>query len=336
MPKKGNPLVSGSQAVEEECEISITFVLVFKTERIKLAFNLRNFESHDFSCERRFRTRMVTSLLLLSLVFTLGSAAMPCPFSRELSLQSPLMQGHDVTILQTFLQRSPFGSDLTVDGFFGPATKKAVVAFQQANFSFGDGVVNATTAQALLDQYFNDNYRDDGTLPSWALYKVHIPVYRDRTRETIGTLYNKNLEPILRFNARTHGQPGRSLYCSNGDTPTGLGFFDLNSPEDDPKSYGPYPVNRVVSGIKGNMKLLLHNDTNTIRGGILLHTGEWDNWDPSQPMPNSHGCIHTHPDQCNQIWQALVKLGVKIRQNTDGKLPYPYVPQGVISVEQID
>lgn len=27
--------------------------------------------------------------------------------------------------------------------------------------------------------------------------------------------------------------------------------FDLNSPEDDPKSFGPYPVNRAVQGLRG-------------------------------------------------------------------------------------
>ena len=65
--------------------------------------------------------------------------------------------------------------------------------------------------------------------------------------------------------------------------------MDLNSPE--PASseafYGPYPVNRVVAGLRGNMGLLLStNASEAIRSGILLHTGEWANatdgaWDPS-------------------------------------------------------
>jgi hypothetical protein len=37
-----------------------------------------------------------------------------------------------------------------------------------------------------------------------------------------------------------------------------------------------------------------------------------------------------------QIWQILVRIGVEVRNNTDGKLPYPYKPQGLISIEQID
>ena len=42
-----------------------------------------------------------------------------------------------------------------------------------------------------------------------------------------------------------------SQFCGDGSTPTGLSTFDLNSPEDDWSDYGPYPVNRVVQGLKG-------------------------------------------------------------------------------------
>lgn len=104
---------------------------------------------------------------------------------------------------------------------------------------------------------------------------VHVPVYKDRTRETIGTLYNNKHEPLFHFKARTHGVGTQNEFCGNGNTPTGLGLFDLNSPEDDPKSFGPYPVNRIVQGLKGNQALLLHNDVHTVRNGILLHTGNY-------------------------------------------------------------
>ena len=85
----------------------------------------------------------------------------------------------------------------------------------------------------------------------------------------------------------------------------------------------------------------------------------------------SHGCIHGHPKDiqcvllawlcaiwltllgCRSVWQILIGLGVQVRPNTasetrasvvadfccdaqDGKLPYPYVPQGLLSVEQVD
>lgn len=53
-------------------------------------------------------------------------------------------------------------------------------------------------------------------------------------------------------------------------------------------------------------------------------------------MPNSHGCIHAHPDAIKTIWELLVARGVVVNPNTDGKLPYPYVPQGLLSVEQVD
>jgi hypothetical protein len=91
-------------------------------------------------------------------------------------------------------------------------------------------------------------------------------------------------------------------------------------------------VNRAVQGIVGNSQILESN----IRNGILLHTGEWSNWNTSMPMPNSHGCIHAHPQDIKTVWQKLIALGVQVRPNTFGKLPYPYVPQGLLSVEQQD
>lgn len=63
---------------------------------------------------------------------------------------------------------------------------------------------------------------------------------------------------------------GLNMLSPDGNTPTGLMEFDLNTPEPDPKSYGPYPVNRAVNGLKGNAAFLIPN----IRNGILMHTGE--------------------------------------------------------------
>ena len=39
---------------------------------------------------------------------------------------------------------------------------------------------------------------------------------------------------------------------------------------------------------------------------------------------------------CGQVWQLLVSLGVQERDNPFSKLPYPFVPQGIVSVEQLD
>jgi len=39
------------------------------------------------------------------------------------------------------------------------------------------------------------------------------------------------------------------MFSSDGNTPTGLMEFDLNTPEPEPKLFGPYNVNRAVRGM---------------------------------------------------------------------------------------
>lgn len=73
-----------------------------------------------------------------------------------------------------------------------------------------------------------------------------------------------------------------------------------------------------------------------VRNGILQHTGEWPGWSPPMPMPNSDGCIHAFPGSIEKVWKLLVGLGVKVRKNPFGTLPYPFEPQGLLSVELID
>ena len=54
-------------------------------------------------------------------------------------------------------------------------------------------------------------------------------------------------------------------------------------------------------------------------------------------MLNSDGCIHVHPMDLSKIDDILVnQLGVVIHKNPFGKKKYPYIPQGLLSVEQID
>ena len=90
--------------------------------------------------------------------------------------------------------------------------------------------------------------------------------------------------------------------------------------------------------IVGNAAIVISD----IRDGILLHCtpGEWPSWNVnsnySAPMINSEGCVHAHPPDILTVWQKLIGLGIKMRINTFGSLPYPYVPQGILSVEQID
>lgn len=68
-------------------------------------------------------------------------------------------------------------------------------------------------------------------------------------------------KPIHQFRVRTRGQDDDTTnlplneLSDSGATPTGLSEFDLNSPEDDPASYGPYPVNRFVHGLQGNQAI---------------------------------------------------------------------------------
>jgi hypothetical protein len=75
------------------------------------------------------------------------------------------------------------------------------------------------------------------------------------------------------------------------------------------------------------------------RNGILIHTGEWQNyshWKAPLPMPNSAGCVHTWENYVLKIWDTIVKLGAVVRKNTNGKTPYPYKCQGLASVYLVD
>jgi len=170
--------------------------------------------------------------------------------------------------------------------------------------------------------------------------------------ETTGILYDANNNEIMTFRARTHGHDDDGSHNSwpdfgTGDigcnefthscaTVTGLIEVDLNSPEPDPDLYGPYPVNRFVRGLEGNAGFMLPN----FRDGILLHTGNWSTdtqaWDSSMEMPNSSGCVHAHPEDVQKIYEELVKLGVKVNDNTFSGQDYPYQPQGIAVVSRID
>lgn len=281
-------------------------------------------------------------LLLAVAVIALGD--FPCPFKRELRIQNPPLRGKDVRVLQNLIIRSPFvNPKITLNNVYDSETVRAVRQFQEGHHIDVElGVFEEKTAQKLLKLHTYDHYKDDGKILPGYKYKVYLPVHENRSIETIGFLYDAHMNLLYKFNARAHGQndprTGDALgqFCTNGNTPTGLFKFDLNSPEDDPVDFGPYPVNRVVEGLAGNGFAVTNNADTTIRNGILLHTGEWKNWDPSKPMPNSEGCIHSYPWQIKDIWQILVHIGVEVRNNTDGKLPYPYPSQGLISIEQID
>jgi peptidoglycan hydrolase-like protein with peptidoglycan-binding domain/GH24 family phage-related lysozyme (muramidase) len=69
---------------------------------------------------------------------------------RTLRLTSPLMQGKDVQEVQRALTRK--GYPLVADGWFGPATARAVMAFQRQNGLVVDGIVGPKTWDLLLDR----------------------------------------------------------------------------------------------------------------------------------------------------------------------------------------
>jgi len=275
-------------------------------------------------------------LLLFVVLLTFAKAQMPCPFTRPLVLQNPPLNGSDVYILQKLLSRAIPATP--VSEYYDEKTQAAVLQFQTNNKIAASGTFDPQTANALLSGYIDDGYKDDGTIPKGVLYKMHIQVYSNRSIETQGVLYAGNGSVLHVFTVRTQGQNDNTTglpmnqFCGDGGTPTGLMTFDLNSPENDPVDYGPYPVNRAVQGLQGNAAIVISD----IRDGILMHTGEWPNWNPTMPMPNSHGCVHGHPQDIEQVWQLLVSIGVQVRPNTFGALPYPYPTQGLLSIEQID
>jgi hypothetical protein len=280
---------------------------------------------------------MMRSLILVSLLVAssiLVAADYIPPFTADLHVGD---SGHAVTVLQIFLSRAPSTKgNLAITGTLDSPTAAALVAYQS---SVGltpscspAPCADEKTQNALYSAYQFDHYKDDlkAPLPAGIKYKVHIPVHRDRTIEVQATLYNASMDVLRVFTVRAHGQQNFTEFASDGNTPSGLSYFDLNSPEDDPDDYGPYPVNRATVGIAGNAAVLIPN----VRNGILMHTG---NWTQQSPMPNSHGCVHAHIEDIYAVWQLLVnECGVEVRPNPFGKLPYPYVPQGLLSIECVD
>jgi len=304
----------------------------------------------------RVSSSLALACTLIALILSLALAApvskFPVyPFTRELNLANSPVPGTDVYILKNFLTRSqvaPYHG--AIDNNWTKDAATALAAFQKSvKASRADGVFDAESAELVLKYLSEDHYVDHGIRAAdlGAKYKIFIPVHRNRSIETIGSLYDANNTLLFQFPVRAHGHTnfgpepwpsysnsyGLNEFSSNGNTPTGLAWVDLNTPEPDPKLYGPFNVNRVVSGITGNAYFLLPN----VRNGILLHTGQWPNWTPRDPMPDSSGCLHAHPDDIKRISDILVnKLGIVAHENPLGKLPYPFQPQGIISIQLVD
>jgi hypothetical protein len=312
-------------------------------------------------CARTAPARMALRALAAAAILVLSeSSSFPVPpFDRPLALQSPPVTGLDVYILQNLLLKNGGYAGVGVTSTFDAPTSAGLGQFQAAHGLPATGALDPATASAVLTALSADGYRDDGVPPEALgyLYKVLIPVSSNRSVEsTNAQLVAGNGTVLLTFTARLHGAdgyppgpwptwnntgPGLNSFSSDGMTPTGLAELDLNSPEDNATEFGPFPINRVVRGLQGNWEWIATNEEDTmVRDGILLHTGNWSEagWPgPPSPMPNSLGCIHAYPATIATIWTLLTQsLGVQVRPNTDGQLPYPYRCQGLLSIEQVD
>lgn len=299
---------------------------------------------------------MFRYLLAGAVAAAVAVAEMPLPFTRQLSVESPVMTGSDVFIACSLLVRDEAVTleASACDYEYGSDDEEATRAFQGANGLGVDGVFGDKTANVVLELHSADGYTDSGfTAASMGYkYKVHIPVYTNRSIETVGTLFDADNNVMMTFPVRSHGlrdeatndgwpdygdgDYGLNQFTSNGNTPTGLVEIDLNSPEPDPAMYGPWPVNRVVRGLEGNAAMLLPN----IRDGVLIHTGNWTtddyNWDPKGLMPNSHGCLHSHPLTVEMIQAKLLDIGVVANDNPFSGKNYPYTPQGIAVIELVE
>lgn len=291
--------------------------------------------------------RYKISLLFIILACRQVVTKMPLPFTRQLLLTTPPVQGKDVVILQNLLPRSNSVTSLVLPtGFYDKQTASAVAEYKKANMLESDPMMfDEITAKLVLEQLSYDGYKDDGQPPTGYKFKIIIPVHKDRNIETTGTLLNANNKVMYQFRVRAHGSLDSSgnavnQFTTNGNTPTGLIKCDLNTKEPNATSFGPYPVVRAVKGLKGNAAIGM-NVNNTFlsdyRSGILIHTGEWKNWNTTMNMPNSNGCLHVHPDDMKTIDSILINdLDVKPNVNPFGKNPYPYPCQGLMSIQQID
>ena len=90
-------------------------------------------------------------------------------YSRILKVTSPLMYGDDVKALQNKLNSLGYNCG-TADGYYGNATRSAVISFQSAKGLTADGEVGPATWNALFNSYSSSG---NGTLPGGSI-KVFI------------------------------------------------------------------------------------------------------------------------------------------------------------------
>ena len=180
--------------------------------------------------------------------------SMPSPFVSELRAGD---KGMLVELMQALLLRSPYvdAAKLGVSGNFDAPTAAALVAFRAGhslappNASAAAVTFDGVTAATLLDAHERDGVVDSAALTAASyglLYKISVPVHRNRSIETNATLYDANNTALMSFVVRAHGHDfandpavwpeysdtvGLNQFSNDGATPTGVMLCDLNSPE---------------------------------------------------------------------------------------------------------
>lgn len=274
----------------------------------------------------------------------------PYPFTRVLNVGD---EGKDVYTLQRLLNRWNKKPNLPITQKFDTDTARALNAWKVSHQLANNTIFDVDTAFKFLNEFQYDGYKDAGIKPAdmGLKFRVYIPVYRNRSIETTATLYDENNNILHKWIARTRAHTifgeepwptwdskgyGLNEFTGWGYTPSGLTLLDLNTPEPDSvvDLYGKWNVLRAVRGIEGNAEICMPY----LRNGILAHTGNWakHGWKTTDPMPNSSGCIHNHPEDQEIITEILKAKGVIANENPFGTLPYPYQPQGLLSIEVID
>ena len=138
-------------------------------------------------------------------------------YTRILKVTSPLMYGEDIKAVQNKLNSLGYNCG-TADGYYGNATKSAVVSFQSAKGIDTDGVVGPTTWNALFN---SSSSSGSGTLPGGPI-KVFIDAgHGDTDPGAVGNgLKEKNivLNIATKLGALLNGREISIKYSRTNDT----------------------------------------------------------------------------------------------------------------------